>query len=321
MFDAGRLVDPMEGWNALVRLFGRPIAFDGGTVTLSASGPPGAGRAIRPVGDAVQVALDLFPFAAAGGGDLSVDDLAVLPMPLRAEVETAAIRAIRDRIPLSLPEPDAPGAALRLGGEWIAAELDLGWGAPARLLLGGARTALGRAARRLSDLGSGPLSAAAAEAVRVPLLRTIGAVAVPLGRVAALEKGDVLVPQSGPALMSRGLRIGLVRGRDGWTVGEILMGEAADGTAPDDPAPEGGAGAPMGTLDELPVSLSLVIGSVDMTLAELRGLSAGSVITDRDAPLGSPVRVLANGRDYAEGELIDLDGIPAVRLTRILPGA
>ena len=76
---------------------------------------------------------------------------------------------------------------------------------------------------------------------------------------------------------------------------------------------------PLANLDDLPVRLSLMIGSKEMTLAELRNLSVESLIPlsdDADQP-GAAIKILANGKLWGAGELVDIEGQPAVRVRDI----
>ncbi len=69
-------------------------------------------------------------------------------------------------------------------------------------------------------------------------------------------------------------------------------------------------------LDDLPITLSLEIDRKDVSLQELSGLVAGSVL-----PFSSTepekVRLMANGRFFAEGELMKIDQQIGIRLTRL----
>ena len=57
----------------------------------------------------------------------------------------------------------------------------------------------------------------------------------------------------------------------------------------------------------IPVSVQVVIGTARLTLSQVAELSPGSVVA-LEEKLGTPARVLVNGREVARGELFVLDG-------------
>lgn len=71
-------------------------------------------------------------------------------------------------------------------------------------------------------------------------------------------------------------------------------------------------------LDQLPVRLSVTLGRVTLSAAEVIRLTPGAVIPLSE-PLGGPVEVMAGGQPIARGELVDVDGTLGVRLTALLP--
>jgi type III secretion system YscQ/HrcQ family protein len=73
-----------------------------------------------------------------------------------------------------------------------------------------------------------------------------------------------------------------------------------------------------GRLDRLPVRISVSLGKVSLTAAELLRLAPGAVIELRE-PLGGEVEVLAGGSPFAKGELVTVDGALGVRITTLLP--
>ncbi len=88
---------------------------------------------------------------------------------------------------------------------------------------------------------------------------------------------------------------------------------------------EGGAAASAAdvSLDlvlDVPVDVSLRVGSTDITIRDLVSLVEGSVISlDQDA--GEPMDVLVNGTLIAHGEIVVVDDQYGVRLTDVVSPA
>lgn len=114
-----------------------------------------------------------------------------------------------------------------------------------------------------------------------------------------------------------------------------MESETPENTTPEAPeagapqyAPEelGGAAAPEATarsdvnLDlvlDIPVDISLRVGSTDISIRDLVNLVEGSVIAlDQDA--GAPLDVLVNGTLIAHGEIVVVDDRYGVRLTDVV---
>jgi flagellar motor switch protein FliN/FliY len=57
----------------------------------------------------------------------------------------------------------------------------------------------------------------------------------------------------------------------------------------------------------IPVSVQVVIGTARLPLAQVAELAPGATVT-LEEKLGTPARVLVNGREVARGELFVLDG-------------
>ncbi len=103
--------------------------------------------------------------------------------------------------------------------------------------------------------------------------------------------------------------------------------EAAGTAAPQYSPDELGADKPTGTtsradvnLDlvlDIPVDISLRVGSTDISIRDLVGLVEGSVIAlDQDA--GAELDVLVNGTLVAHGEIVVVDDRYGVRLTDVV---
>jgi flagellar motor switch protein FliN/FliY len=71
---------------------------------------------------------------------------------------------------------------------------------------------------------------------------------------------------------------------------------------------------------EVPVTVSLRVGSTDITIRDLVQLVEGSVVAlDREAT--EPLDVLVNGTLIAHGEIVVVDGAFGVRLTDVVSPA
>lgn len=68
---------------------------------------------------------------------------------------------------------------------------------------------------------------------------------------------------------------------------------------------------------DIPVDVSLRVGSTDISIRDLVSLVEGSVVAlDQDA--GEPMDVLVNGRLIARGEIVIVDDQYGVRLTDVI---
>lgn len=97
--------------------------------------------------------------------------------------------------------------------------------------------------------------------------------------------------------------------------------EGAEQFAPDELANNGKAGdASEVNLDlvlDIPVNVSLRVGSTEISIRDLVRLVEGSVIAlDRDS--GEPMDVLVNGTLIAHGEIVVVDDRFGVRLTDVV---
>ena len=69
-------------------------------------------------------------------------------------------------------------------------------------------------------------------------------------------------------------------------------------------------------LDDIPVKLLFELGRVELSLAEVRQLSAGAVIPV-SRPLEESVDIFANGRRIGRGSLVRIGDNLGVRITRL----
>lgn len=72
-----------------------------------------------------------------------------------------------------------------------------------------------------------------------------------------------------------------------------------------------------GLLAQIPLRLSVEIGSVSFTMQELLALQQGAVVP-LDRPIDDPVDILANGTVIARGEIVNAAERYGVRITQIV---
>lgn len=79
------------------------------------------------------------------------------------------------------------------------------------------------------------------------------------------------------------------------------------------PALEGAPG-----MSQLPVELTLTVGSLSLPLAQLMAMTEGQTFTDELNSFFPRVRLHAADRLVAEGELVRVDGRIGFRVTRLI---
>lgn len=92
-------------------------------------------------------------------------------------------------------------------------------------------------------------------------------------------------------------------------------GVAGDGGGVGVPA-EGESGG-LGRIDDVRVEMHARVGTLGLTLGELRALGEGQVV-EFSTPVESPASLVVNGRVIARGELLDVGGRVGVRITAIM---
>jgi type III secretion protein Q len=76
--------------------------------------------------------------------------------------------------------------------------------------------------------------------------------------------------------------------------------------------------APIQTNSNMPVQLTLQVGSVSMELGKLMEMGAGTILSDEVMSFFPKVRVLAGDRAVAEGELVQIEGKVGLRVSKLL---
>lgn len=151
---------------------------------------------------------------------------------------------------------------------------------------------------------------------------TAGATDLPAAVTASLRPGDAVLIQMLPA---GGMALRL---SERWTAsvrqdgGAAVLAEALRPVRPTDedamtmtsrtdPRPGDAE-----SLEEVPVRLGFDLGHLDLPLGEVRRLQPGSILPLARG-LGELVEISANGRRVGAGELVDVEGAPAVRIVRL----
>ena len=68
-------------------------------------------------------------------------------------------------------------------------------------------------------------------------------------------------------------------------------------------------------LTRLPVRLDIILGHIELSLAELNSLTCNSVI-ELDRAKGDPVQLVANGNIIGSGYLVEIEGMLGVEITK-----
>lgn len=192
------------------------------------------------------------------------------------------------------------------------------WAVPVRMTAGAARLIAD-----LLDTHATPAWHSLAN-IRLPFAVHGAQADLSLGELRSLRSGDVVMLDDWPDTHVRLVldnRLHVRATRDGQTltlleqpiavnlIKEHRMTESAVGTSL-----EGALDATLdSTLDALPLTLVCQVGSVEMSLAQLRELGAGSVV-QLDAQQDDRVDLMVNGRRVGQGQLVKIGDGLGVRL-------
>lgn len=313
-------------WNALLSYMDAPLGL-GGRVTCSfarAECPPldraGVRLRLSSGQDVVAVPVD-FPFAAEFEADLAVADLAGLPPPLRDALVEGIVTSVAAAMPLSAP-PDVTAT-----GFLAALELDEPW--PwFRLTLSGAA-----AEPILVDLAAAPASLAevfgglpmrvrwpglAARLTR-PVDRTLGRLRVALASLRDWEPGAVAVLDATAGGPSLRLNAGdtlydFDAEHGGWRCSASAARPREERAAMAE-----GDDARAGRLGLIQVDVDFDLGRANVALSEMEGWQPGSLVALPEAltAAGTLVTLRVNGRAVGTGDLVEVGGRVAVRLSTL----
>ena len=101
-------------------------------------------------------------------------------------------------------------------------------------------------------------------------------------------------------------------------IDESVEGEgAAAATADDEKEEVGGGVADLGLILEVPLRLSVELGSANLPVRDVLALAKGSVV-ELDRTSGEPADIYANDRLIARGELTQDDDRLAIRITELV---
>lgn len=153
-------------------------------------------------------------------------------------------------------------------------------------------------------------------AMYLPLTVESGEAWLSVAELRSLRPGDVLMLEDWPDTQVRlvlGARLQARAERDGDTL-KLLEKPTAVNFLKEPPMSETAVGSHLDTtLDDLPLKLVCQVGSVDLSLAQLRELGEGSLV--RLAPqLHAGVDLMVNGRRVGQGQLVKIGDGLGVRL-------
>lgn len=200
------------------------------------------------------------------------------------------------------------------GEETLLLRVDGGWGALAEVMVQADRGVLSDLLRVLFPaVTRGHWPDALAAQVILPCSLRLGASTLSVARLRSLSVGDLLLA-TGPQqwLCAPHARFALTHDGTNWTIGEVSMTD-------DLPAMEPGPSDGVSDIGDLPVRLSILLAERTMTLSELQGLTKGALLpfAPDQTEAGQSVRLLANGRAIGDGNIVDVDGQPALRIARL----
>ena len=351
------LVSKLEIWNSLVGLFGQKMPLgNGASLTFDHAGPPPESDQspiylIKTAQAPVVLCLETFPFSEATGVALELQNLNALPIALREALLDGVRKTLTDALPgpartliLNVEQSQIPTP---LPEEWIMASLDGGWGAAAKMRLGSTLDGFSALAADLTtaDGNAGVVPGLAAH-IPMPCQIALPGRTLACSVVRDLRPGDLILLEGAAKsreLLAATMTASLDATEENWTIKEVRMSETdpepGDGAPQEispesaesaasasienaDAAPEPAAGlgeTELHSLADVPIRLSFVIQDHTVSLSDLQDLRKGAVLPFplAEPDLGQPVRILANGRAIGAGNLIEIDGQSAVRISRI----
>lgn len=166
-----------------------------------------------------------------------------------------------------------------------------------------------------------PLEALAGLRVTLPV--SLGRHCLPEPALRSLGVGDIILPdftqfdsQGGGRLPFGGLVAHVRYSKPGLltilTLETQLNHDSEDQTGAG--APEQAQGANDAALDQLPMALSFELGTLQLSLGQLRTLASGAVLQLAQGSAGS-IAIVCGGRHLGRGEAVDVDGRLGVRIT------
>ena len=99
---------------------------------------------------------------------------------------------------------------------------------------------------------------------------------------------------------------------------EITQADAEEGGRNTDNIEAKGAGVPdLGMILDIPVMMSLEVGSTEITVNELLSMGTGAVV-ELNRHAGDPLDVKVNGKLLGRGEVVETNGRYGIRLTEVV---
>lgn len=337
----GALVSRQDIWNAVVSIFDQPIPLDGGAqMTLSRMAAPDKddcpGFSVRAGEANLFVAIEDFPFNAATGVDLPFARIGTLPETLRHALmdgmQNALLAALPEQTRAQVEDIRRAPMPKATTGRWLRVAIDAGWGQPALLRVLTSESRLSELAVHFA-IGAGepaPVNTVLASVIPMHCLVSLPGRVVPLASLRALETGDLILLENAfdrRDLLAQTYRVSMALEEDSWIIKETGMSDTdeqplrLDPTmAAVDPMTAAESAPALSSIEDLPIRLRFVLEDREVTLAELQQLVPGSVfpMPVAEVGLGQSVRILANGRTIGTGNLVDVDGQKAVRVSDIL---
>ncbi|WP_068310274.1 FliM/FliN family flagellar motor switch protein [Polycladidibacter hongkongensis] len=331
--------EPLAFWNAALSYAGSAIALDEAHSFAFAQGDrPAAddftftlsGRAADGQQHELLLCVIDYPFAQSHSVDLDFAQLKLLDPALR-DALLAGVRSkclsmsaahlsnlqVADQArPLHEVEANNPQEKLT----WLSVQLARNGDAPIALALGGSIQALLALLRNYA-----PAAQPVWQELRQQLTETLSISAARLSflaaEVSALAAGDLIVLDTQPlgqrvVLEARHSRHHLLRVEQGWGCEKI---EDAGTMSEEQQEESAGGAAERIDIGSLPVTLSLEIGRVEVSLAQLESWQAGALI---DLPIPelsdkTPVIVRAAGKKIASGNFVEIGDRLALRIAEI----
>lgn len=266
--------------------------------------------------------LRSLPLGAMTRSNLTQESLASLPPALSDAVLGVALDALRHSAGRGVQQAVTLTERVAVhhipaDGERILAELHGTWDEPAVLLLVADRTTLTGLTRGLvADMPRPAFPEAVARHIPVTCGLRLSRRDLPQARLARLRPGDIILPEGADlSLSAPHARFALGSDGSNWTITEVAMPD----DFPETPPQVAAESAPVPDIGSLPVRLSFLLAERTLTLAELQSLTVGAMLPFQpELPqAGQSVRILANGRVIGQGNIVEVEGQPAVRIARL----
>lgn len=324
------LVDQIAIWNALVASFDQPFELLNGAQAFLASAPQvavptGLSFVLQTGQGALQINVVSLPFASISGAQVDLADIPSLPPPLPAILTDG----LRDLLLELLPDTLRTQIVSAELGEIATIDdtevimvtvLGRNWPEAGQFVIQGPRAVLAALAAMPGATAPVPtLPQALACLIPLSVRIVLRGRVIPLRVMRSLEVGDIILPPPHGAqilLLGGKLVAGLTNDIETWTITELAVNnenDLPDVTQVSEAAPEAAS------LDDIPISLAFVIDTRTIPLSDLQNLRPGAALpfTPLSPTAGIEVQVLANGRAIGSGNIVEIDGRHAVRLSRL----